>query len=93
MKKQTKIDKFMELVDEYDEEMLYPMGHEDAIVGILERFGQQPLIVLDKRKIIATLKRDGMTEDEAEEFFQFNIVGAWMGEGTPGFVTFIDDLV
>ena len=31
-------------------------------------------------------KRDGMTQEEALEFFEFNVVGAWVGEQTPIFV-------
>ncbi len=27
-----------------------------------------------------------MSHDEATEFFEFNILGAWVGEGTPCFV-------
>ena len=27
-----------------------------------------------------------MNEEEAEEYFEFNILGSWMGEGTPIFV-------
>ena len=28
-----------------------------------------------------------MDEDEAEEYFEFNVVGGWVGHGTPVFVT------
>jgi hypothetical protein len=27
-----------------------------------------------------------MSEDEAEEYFEFNVTGAWVGHGTPIFV-------
>ena len=27
-----------------------------------------------------------MSEDEAAEYFEFNVVGAWVGESTPVFV-------
>ena len=30
--------------------------------------------------------KDGMTDEEAMEYFEFNVVGAWMGEGTPIFL-------
>jgi hypothetical protein len=30
---------------------------------------------------------DGMTEEEAEEYFNFNQLGAWIGENTPCFLT------
>ena len=93
-KKLSKTDQLLELLGEWgDPPLLFPTGHEDAIVGIVERFGTGPLIVLDKHKIIRKLMRDKMTEEEAEEFFQFNIIGAWMGEGTPAFITFTKDLV
>ncbi len=35
------------------------------------------------------MERDGMTDEEAIEFFEFNIKGAYMGEGTP---LYYDDL-
>jgi hypothetical protein len=27
-----------------------------------------------------------MTEEEAEEFFEYNVAGSWRGEGTPLFL-------
>jgi hypothetical protein len=30
---------------------------------------------------------DGMDDEEAEEFFAFNIIGAFVGEKTPLFIT------
>jgi hypothetical protein len=32
------------------------------------------------------MERDGMTEEEAIEFFEFNVVGAYVGGGTPVYV-------
>jgi hypothetical protein len=32
------------------------------------------------------MKRDGMTEEEAYEFYEFNIACAWVGDKTPIFV-------
>ena len=32
------------------------------------------------------MDRDGMEEDEADEYLQFNTVGAWVGKGTPAFM-------
>lgn len=36
--------------------------------------------------MLARLVEDGMTEDEAEEFHEFNQIGAWVGERTPAFL-------
>lgn len=61
-------------------------GFEEAIVGIGQQFTRQ-FVVYDRSKCIEILMyRDGMTEEEAEEYFEFNVVGAWVGEGTPVFV-------
>jgi hypothetical protein len=62
-------------------------GFDDAILGIGQRFNTY-FVVYDQAKVIETLMaRDGMTEEDADEFFAFNIVGAWVGEGTPCFLT------
>jgi hypothetical protein len=61
-------------------------GFDEAILGIGHRFNAY-FVVYDLAKVIETLMtRDGMTYEEADEFFVFNIVGAWVGEGTPCFL-------
>ena len=45
-----------------------------------------PVALYDTAKCIAILmNRDGMSYDSAIEFFEFNVVSAWMGDGTPVF--------
>jgi len=61
-------------------------GFDDAIVGIGRRCGQPDLLVYDVEKCIKTLTKDGMTDEEAEDYFEFNVVGAWVGEDTPMFL-------
>jgi hypothetical protein len=61
-------------------------GFEDCIMGICYRFGSSPHVVYSRPKIIQKLISDGLTEEEAEEHFDFNIAGAWVGESTPGFI-------
>jgi hypothetical protein len=58
-------------------------GFDDAIMGIVERNGLQ-CICYDKTKIIEILMvQHGMDHDEAIEYFDFNIVCAYVGEFTP----------
>lgn len=62
-------------------------GLDDAFVGVGSAFGGTTCAVYDKDKVIEILMtRDGMTHDEAWEFFDFNIAGAYVGEATPIFV-------
>lgn len=63
--------------------MIIADGLDEAIIGT----STKDLAVYDIYKIIAILvARDGMTEEEALEFFEFNIDGSYMGEQTPIFV-------
>lgn len=59
-------------------------GADDAIIGYIQRCGHPVVAIYDHQKLVEHFVREGMTEDEAEEWVEFNIVGAWMGEGTPG---------
>ena len=62
-------------------------GFNDCIIGLASRCGKQDLVAYDVQKMIDQMqKQDGMTEEEAWDFYSFNIAGAWMGEGTPIFV-------
>lgn len=67
-------------------EALVADGFDEAIIGMARQFNQT-LVVYDEDKCLSILmERDGMTEEEAEEFFEFNVVGAYVGEGTPVYV-------
>lgn len=68
------------LEDEFDE----------ACVGIITLKGRKPLLCYSVEKLVDCLVNEGMEEEEVREFVEFNILGAWLGEGTPVFVA-IDD--
>jgi hypothetical protein len=66
-----------------DEQLMFADGHDEAIIGVAERDGEW-IVVYDTAKIIRRLRRrDGMSREEAEEFFAFNIAQAWHGPSTP----------
>jgi hypothetical protein len=68
-------------IDEYAEGAILLDGLEGAIVGIVEEFGNGKRILYSKRIILSLLQiRDGMTEQESEEFYDFNILGLYAGE-------------
>tara|TARA_R110002020_G_scaffold366826_2_gene578837 strand:- start:298 stop:546 length:249 start_codon:yes stop_codon:yes gene_type:complete len=61
-------------------------GFEDALVGFGYQFNY-PVAVYNRDKCIDILmNRDGMDDEEAIEFFDFNVAGAWVGESTPIFL-------
>jgi hypothetical protein len=77
-----------EIADETEEELLCADGFDDAIVGIASKFNDR-FVVYSKEKVIESLIKDGMSEEEAEEYFGFNIAGAYVGPATPAFIEFV----
>jgi hypothetical protein len=82
-----------EWLAEASPETLFADGFEDAIVGVGVQGGKHnPVVVYDRERCIKILMaRDGMSEDEAEEFFCFNTEGAWMGDYTPVWLSGVGD--
>jgi hypothetical protein len=61
-------------------------GFEEALIGMGHRF-MYAVAVYDRQKCLDILiARDGMTYEEAEEYFSFNTEGAFVGEHTPVFL-------
>lgn len=76
-----------EEVSEYNEDALIADGLDEALIGVAERINLGPVAAYSVEKIYEILmNRDGMTYEEAIEFFDYNIKGAWMGEYTPVYV-------
>lgn len=75
-------------IDEIAEGAILLDGLEDAILGIVEEFGASGCRILySKHKILTILcERDGMTWSEAEEFYDYNILGLYAGEQNPIFL-------
>ena len=69
-----------------DDEMLFADGFDAAIVGYAQRCGEPIVVVYDAEKAVQCLVDQGMTHDEAVEFFHFNTVDAWVGPRTPVFL-------
>ena len=78
------IDKIIEWFPE--EELLIADGFNDAIIGIDE---ETMRLIYSVSKCVEILCKD-MDEEEAVEYFNFNVKGAYMGEKTP--IWCIDDL-
>lgn len=80
----NKIKKILEETLSEEENILLADGFENAFIGIGRQFGK-PMAVYDRKKCIKILMKD-MPYEEAEEYFQFNVEGAWVGEQTPVFL-------
>ena len=92
-----------QLADDYpDLELLFLDGFDAALIGACMRFGQEPVALYDRRKIIELIVQDSTCPADldyecedgaacdacyhaAEEYFEFNVIGAWVGDATPAF--------
>ena len=73
---------------EINPEALLCDGFDEAIIGMAERINLGPVVAYDVDKMLEIMvERDGMSYEEAIEYFDYNIIGAWMGENTPVFIT------
>ena len=61
-------------------------GFEQALVGSsISAFNREQVAIYDYEECIAVLMKD-MSEEDAFEYFQYNVIGSWVGEDTPIFI-------
>jgi hypothetical protein len=77
-------------LDEFTEgEAIFADGLDEALIGIGRRFNSNPVACYSIPHILSIFqKRDGMSYEDAVEFFEFNVIGGWFGDYTPMFVDF-----
>jgi hypothetical protein len=81
------MDNIRNILDEYDEGSVILEGFNDAIIGVTEEFGRGSRILYSKDKILEILTSDNQMDIlEAIEYYEFNILGSYLGEGTPIFL-------
>jgi len=68
---------------------LSEVEYDEAIIGVVERAGGSPIIAYDTQKILDILERT-MPMEDAQEYFDYNILGAYMGDRTPVYITSAD---
>ena len=62
---------------------LYADGFDKAIIGFAEEWIEVPRVIYSKAKMQDILIEQGMSVEEALEYLEFNVWGAYVGEGTP----------
>lgn len=63
-------------------------GFDEAFIGLSQRINEPLCAVYSYDKMIDVLmKRDGMEHEDAIDYLDFNVLGAWVGEQTPIIVT------
>jgi hypothetical protein len=81
-----------EKLAEINPDMLLADGLEDAFIGVTSNHHHPQVAVYSHEKCIQIfIDRDGMSEEEAEEFFQFNTLGAYVGKHGPLFLAEVEN--
>lgn len=67
------------IIENYEEDFLIADGFDDAIIGVDE---SSMRLIYSVSKCISVLKTY-MKENDAIEYFEFNVKGSYVGEKTP----------
>lgn len=81
-----RIDNVFDELADINPEALLADGLEDAYLGYVINTHHKSVAVYDSTKCLEILMEDGMTEDEAEEYLEFNVFCAYVGENGPLFI-------
>ena len=74
-----------------DNKPLLAEGFDNAVLGMSRgTLGEDVAVYSIDRCIDVLVQRDGMTEEEAIEYMNFNVLDAYMGPMTPIFVYEMD---
>ena len=76
--------------EEFEDTVFYD-EFDAAFVGFGWQFNVGPVAVYNQGLVMDILKARGMDEEGALEYFNFNIIGAYVGERTPIFLTNVND--
>lgn len=82
-----------EEMDRYEEECETPLvfpEFKDALVGYGVQFSHR-IAIYDYARCVEILERGGMTYEEAIEWMEYNVLGAYFGARTPVFLCVDND--
>ena len=74
------------IAEQFDENVLLADGFDRALLGIGSVFNGPAIAVYCKNRCLSILREQGMTRLEAQEYFDYNMQGAYVGEQTPMFI-------
>jgi hypothetical protein len=80
------IDKLQEMYPEL--ELLQADGFDDAVIGIEPLSGK---VIYDIDKMITVLISEGLSNEEAIEYLDYNVLNAYVGDQTPIYIQTIDE--
>lgn len=88
-----KLAPYREFLNKWAEEtetyLLFADGFDEAIIGVTERDGEKIVCYNEAICVRILMDRDGMSLEEAYEYYEFNTKQAFVGPNTPLFVNML----
>lgn len=73
------------VMDQVGDEAIFFEDFDEALIGVAQRCSTI-VSMYDANRCIELLQtKHGMDEEEAREYFDFNVIQAWVGDSTPVF--------
>ena len=77
-----------ELAEHFGDDLMFATNFDNAIIGVSMGISCGTKVVYDAEEMARTLViSEGMTEQEACEYLEFNTFNAYIGDNTPIFVS------
>ena len=77
-----------ELAEHFGNDLLFADNFDNAIIGVSMGISSGTKVVYDAEEMARTLVvSEGITEQEAWEYLEFNTFNAYIGDNTPIFVS------
>ena len=75
-----------ELCEHFGDDLLFADNFDNSIIGVTTGFNSG-VVVYDGNKMVKELMyQHNMTDEEAWEYLEYNVFGAYVGEKTPIYV-------
>ena len=77
-----------ELAEHFGDDLMFATNFDNAIIGVSMGISSGTKVVYDAEEMARTLVvSEGITEQEAWEYLEFNTFNAYVGDNTPIFVS------
>ena len=77
-----------ELAEQFGSDLMFAVNFDNAIIGVSMGISCGTKVVYDAEEMARTLVvSEGITEEEAWEYLEFNTFNAYVGDNTPIFVS------
>lgn len=87
----NKRERINEIADEHETEMILWNEYDECIIGVVRQNNGDYVVGYSYNMIVEQLMSDGLSREDAEDHIGYNIIGGYLGPGTPVMVYDVDE--